>query len=224
MGRNYDLKTVICGGVIISPWYILTAAHCVVRKLQVIKYELLVGTVSEYITKQHIIILSSSDVIAHPRFQWKGTGKPKHDIAMLRLPKRLKFGYNIQPICLPSVNQINIFEKNCEFAGWGRTINSYYHSQQLNTMPARLRGHCDNSKSIICVTYKGKSSGACKGDSGSPLVHKGADGRRYLVSLLSYGSTTCPSTVDGHIYIQYYRSWIKKVLKNKNENLIIDNS
>lgn len=215
--KYYRTRIITCGGVVISPSYILTAAHCVKRKNDVTSYEILIGTVSEDFTERsNRIVVKGKHIFPHPQYKIeRSTGKPQNDIALIKLSRKLDFDYNIQPICLPGKEQIDLHEENCEFAGWGKTHENRLHSKHLNSIGARLEGHCDNTNTIICATYRGRDKvGACKGDSGSPLTCTKKDGRKYLVGLLSYGGRRCPSPVDGHVNVAYYMEWIENVMEN----------
>lgn len=212
LNRNFRSRIVTCGGVIVSEWQILTAAHCLVRKFSVLKYEVLIGAVSEYNTERKLITFRANQITKHPQYNWTGSGKPVNDIALITLTTKMTFSYDIQPICLPDSKSEP--SSDCEFAGWGKTGKSSRHSQYLNTVRATTWGHCGASPSILCATYHGENSGACKGDSGSPIICK-RNGRKYLAGVLSFGATTCPSSVDGYSDVRYYLNWIHNVINMK---------
>ena len=204
--------------MIVSPTHILSAAHCIQRKdEEVIQHDLLLGSVTEGSSAQQTLQVDPRQITIHPKFAIdQNTGKPQNDIAIIQLKEELKFGYDLQPVCLPSLKDKQ--DENCHFAGWGKTSENSLQSKTVNSIQARLWGHCDRSPSVICATYDGEKAGACKGDSGSPLVCTRENGSKYLVGILSYGGRTCPSLVDGHMDVRYYMDWIVNVMQNKSVN------
>lgn len=219
MTRKFRIRQVICGGSIISSSFILTAAHCVVRRNQVLRLEILIGATSEYSTEKIIIKIPYKNVISHENYKWSHRTAPKNDIALLKSPKRLVLAHNVNVVCLPAIGNYSIMdEKDCEFAGWGKEENKNTYSHYLNTVTAQSWGNCGKSKSVLCVTYQNRKGGACKGDSGSPLICNGKDGKKYLRGVLSYGARTCPSFIDGHSDVYYYIEWIKMKLQSSHES------
>lgn len=214
LSKYYTTQISKCGGVIVSPSHIITAAHCLVKTThEVIQYEILLGAITENHPLQQKILIDRNDITIHPQFAIDSrTGKPRNDIALIRLQEKLQFGFNVQPVCLPTKEDVK--DQNCHFAGWGKTSENSLHSSNVNSIEARLWGHCDRSPSVICATYDGKNTGACKGDSGSPLICSRKNGSKYLVGILSYGGKTCPSIVDGHMDVKYYLDWIKNTMEN----------
>lgn len=214
--KHFTTQTITCGGVIVSPTHIITAAHCVSRdNEEVIQHDLILGAVSESHSTPKRLYIDPRQIIIHPKFNInKESGKPQNDIAIIKLKEKLEFGYDIQPVCLPSAKKDKT-DNDCHFAGWGKTSENSLHSTRVNTIQARLWGHCDRSPSVICATYDGEKAGACKGDSGSPLICTRKNGSKYLVGILSYGGRTCPSMVDGHMDVRYFMDWIVNVMKNE---------
>ena len=132
---NYgDTDNSFCGGILISDLEILTAAHCVNGR-----------TIDEV-----IVIVGSDNAEAEVRkFNWrflfkielhplyyksmKKAFKHSSDVAILTLEKRLVLSSEINPICLPSLQESDeSFEgKSAIVAGWGKTETGETSKRQL---------------------------------------------------------------------------------------------
>lgn len=87
-----------CGASLVSEDYVVTAAHCV-RRLQRSKIRVILGDHDQFITTETPAIMRAvSAIIRHRNFD---ANTYNHDIALLRLRKKVIFGKTIRPVCLP---------------------------------------------------------------------------------------------------------------------------
>jgi len=115
-----------CAGNIIAIKHILTAAHCVHRKGDAVALE--PNEIKVYVGRHDLDDEDEidgndkvvSEIIIHQDWKPSETNFDA-DIAILKLQDKLVFSIRVQPICLPTSNEI---VENGALAGWGLNENS----------------------------------------------------------------------------------------------------
>ncbi|XP_015176239.1 PREDICTED: chymotrypsin-2-like [Polistes dominula] len=162
-----------CGGCIIGPYHILTAAHCVVPLLDAEPGEVTIvaGTNNLYSGGQ---VYEPSLYIRHHDFNPKNPWI--NDIGIIKLASPIEFNDRVKPIALPT--QKPPVHTNAIIGAWGAT-SSYPRRaspllRKLN-LKTLSQDECqsyfssiDIKSSQICTLVQ-KNVGTCSGDSGSPL-------------------------------------------------------
>ncbi len=90
----------ICGGVVLSENYIITAAHCV-DDYSSSSYFVILGDYSITDKNDGQERFEIAEIKIHPDYDSSSSTKP-NDIALLRLSSSAKFNERIGQICLPS--------------------------------------------------------------------------------------------------------------------------
>jgi secreted trypsin-like serine protease len=160
----------ICGGTILSKYFILTAAQCFLRAPEdYLPYSIAAGMDSLFSTTRQIRIVS--DIIIHPK--WNSTTK-ENDIALLQLTTPVSIeDINIAKICLPAVTklqQVRYPKLNSSLVaiGWGITTWEDFISpmylrqvtlQTIDTTETKCNKIIKNVNVQFCAAMKGGEKG-----------------------------------------------------------------
>jgi secreted trypsin-like serine protease len=221
-----------CGASLLTPFYAITAAHCVKDIMSLSRLSLNFGitTLSDIgqlrnVTRMHIHPLYDQELLTN-------------DLAILRLHQPVNLtDSQVSCICLPATSEFDLqlaeyppIGDNLVAIGWGITdpfipIPSSILQQVTVQAMARTETACSNiiNDDVLqfCAGYPEGGKDTCKGDSGGPLMLF-KNSRWQLAGITSYGGI-CGSPGFAGVYtrIAYYDSFIQEII-NSNDTYIQD--
>ncbi|KXJ69535.1 hypothetical protein RP20_CCG026683 [Aedes albopictus] len=207
--HNYGLGH-FCGGIIIHPYMVLTAASCIVNRLES-DIGVVVGTLNRRKQATWSQLLFVQKMVSHPSYTFQAGG---HDIGLLLLRTAVFLGSKVA--IAPLAYKDPRSETDCTLYGWGETtaqgqlISDCLRKATVkvqNLEECKQRFLAINIKlppSVFCAGHFGGGPDACQGDIGGPAVCEGN------VHGVIGNKVGCGAQSAGKIYTNVYsfRTWI----------------
>ncbi|XP_030641168.1 suppressor of tumorigenicity 14 protein homolog [Chanos chanos] len=213
----------VCGASIISPKWLLSAAHCFISSDPAYKVESNWQTYSgmqDQFKQENVQRRAVKKIIAHPNYNQMTFD---YDIALLELSEPLQFNNLASPVCLPASSHVFPAGMPCWVTGWGTLREGGRLAQVLQKAQVKIINDtvCNVvtegqvTSRMLCSGFLAGGVDACQGDSGGPLVCQSEANKWFQAGIVSWGEGCARRNKPGvYTRVTKMREWIDNQMKD----------
>lgn len=206
-----------CGGSIIGSNWVVTAAHCLSSKSQVMSSTLVAGSILVAGTASTTQTRAIDYYVVNDLYLG---GTSPYDIGLVYTSTAFTWTSAVAPISLPASGTTPT--GSAILYGWGSistsSVAEYPQTLQVATVPIITLDSCESAlgsqganvhSTNLCTGPLSGGVGICSSDSGGPLIQT-IDSQNVLIGIVSWGKIPCGQANSPSVFVQVSSqiSWI----------------